>query len=146
MHRALLLIALTGGLVDSACAFDFEPIKPLDVKSVAPDLLANVYGGWEICDKSGKRHCRIKLKQEFGIGGYQIEVAPECEEAFSVMADVSAWRLLQNWTIDLVDPLRKTRLRFETPDNRYVAFGDKAEIAGMDEVVKIQNKPGLGKK
>jgi hypothetical protein len=53
---------------------------------------------------------------------------------------------LENWTIDLVDGLRKTRVRFETPDNRYVAFGDAKDIAGMADFVKIQNKPGAGKK
>ena len=60
--------------------------------------------------------------------------------------DIAAWRLLQDWTIDLVDPLRKTRVRFETPDNRYVAFGDDKDIAGMDKVVKISSKAAPGKK
>ena len=146
MRCALLLIALTADLIGPASGFDFEPVKPMDVKVVAPDLLANVYGAWEIRDKSGKQRCRIDLKQDFGIGGYQVKVAPGCDKAFPVMADISAWRLLQNWTIDLVGPLRKTRLCFETPDNRYVAFGEKADIAGMDEFVKVQNEPGLRNK
>jgi hypothetical protein len=49
---------------------------------------------------------------------------------------------MEGWTIDLVDPLRKTRVRFETPDNRYVPFGDDKDIAGMHELIKIQDKPG----
>ena len=146
MRRGLPLIALTAGLIGQAHAFEFEPVKPLDVKAVSPELLANVYGAWEIRDKSGKRRCRINLRKDSTIGGYQIEVAPTCEKAFPVMADISAWRLLQGWSIDLVDPLRKTRVRFETPDNRYVAFGDAKDIAGMDELVKIQDKPGSKKK
>ena len=138
MRRGILLIALTAGLIGQAAAFDFEPVKSLDVKRFNPVLLADVYGAWEIRDKSGKRRCRIDLKQDFGIGGYQIEVAPGCDKAFPVMGDIAAWRLLESWTIDLVDPLRKTRLRFETPDNRYVAFGDAKDIAGMDNFVKIR--------
>jgi hypothetical protein len=128
------------GLAGPASAFDFEPVKPIDAASVAPDLLADVYGVWEVRDKSGKKRCRINLKKDFGIGGYQAEAAPGCDKAFPVMADVSAWRLLENWTIDLVDPLRKTRVRFESPDDRYVAFGDKKDIAGMDEFAKINSK------
>ena len=142
MRRGILLIALTAGLIGPAAAFDFEPVKPLDVKSVAPDLLSGIYGTWEIRDKSGKRRCRINLLKDFGIGGYQIEVAPGCDKAFPIMGDISAWRLLQGWSIDLVDPLRKTRVRFETPDNRYVAIGDDKDIAGMHEIVKIPGQSG----
>jgi hypothetical protein len=54
------------------------------------------------------------------------------------MADISAWRLLEGWTIDLIDPLRKTRVRFETPDSRYVPLGDPKDIAGIDEFAKVQ--------
>jgi len=57
------------------------------------------------------------------------------------MDDVAGWRLLQNWTIDLIDPLRKTRIRFETPDDRYVAFGAAGDIAGMDNLLKIPDAP-----
>ena len=146
MRRALLLIALTAGLIGPAGAFEFEPVKPLDVKSVDPALLADIYGAWEIRDKSGQRRCRINLLKDFTIGGYQIEVAPGCAKAFPVMDDISAWRLLQGWSIDLVDPLRKTRVRFETPDNRYVPFGDEKDIAGIHEFVKIKDKAAPGKK
>jgi hypothetical protein len=38
--------------------------------------------------------------------------------------------------------LRKTRLRFATPDYRYVAFGDDKDIAGIDNFVKIPSKSG----
>jgi hypothetical protein len=142
MLRGFMIAALAAGLIGPAFAFEFEPAKPLDLKSVSPELLAGIYGPWEIRDKSGKKRCRIDLKKEFGIGGYQVEVAPGCEKAFPVMGDVAAWRLLEGWSIDLVDPLRKTRVRFETPDNRYVAFGDKNDIADIYEIVKLKDKGG----
>lgn len=140
MRCGFLLIAVTAALAGPAGAFEFEPVKPLDVKSVAPALLKDFYGPWEIRDKSGKRRCRVELKKDSTIGGYAIDVAPGCAKAFPVMEDISAWRLLQSWSIDLVDRLRKTCVRFETPDNRYVAFGNAKDIAGMDELVKVQDK------
>jgi hypothetical protein len=131
-------------LLGSADAFDFDPVKPLDIQAVEPSLLVDTFGAWEIRDKSGKKRCRVTLLKETGIGGYQIDVTPGCEKSFPVMADISAWRLLEGWTIDLVDPLRKTRVRFETPDNRYVAFGDPKDIAGMYEIVKVKDARGEG--
>jgi hypothetical protein len=122
-------------------AYDFQPGKPLDVKDLDASMLNDLYGGWEIRDKSGKRRCRVTLLKDFGIGGYQIEVAPACKTAFPVMDDITAWRLLENWTIDLVDGLRKVRVRFQTPDNRYVAFGDEKDIAGMYDFIKLPDKP-----
>lgn len=141
MRRALPIAALIAGALGPAHAYDFEPLKPLDVKAVDKALLADLYGAWEIRDKSGKRRCRIELQQGTAIGGYAVEVAPGCAKAFPVMDDIGAWRLQENWTIDLVDALRKTRVRFETPDNRYVVLGDKADIAGMDELVKLPGQP-----
>ena len=146
MRRILLLIAAATSLIGSAHAFDFPAVKPLDEKSVDPAMLADMYGTWEIRNKSGKKRCRITLLKEFTIGGYQVDKAPGCEKTFPVMDDISAWRLLEGWSIDLVDPVRKIRIRFETPDNRYVPFGDPKDIAGIDEIVKIQDKPGQRKK
>jgi hypothetical protein len=144
MRRALVIVALTAALIGPARGFDFEPATPLDVPKLAPEMLANVLGTWEIRDKSGKKRCRITLQKEFTIGGYQADVAPGCEKAFPVMADISGWRLLEGWTIDLVDPLRKTRVRFETPDNRYVALGDPKDIAGIYELLRVQDTKGKG--
>ncbi|MDO9413439.1 MAG: AprI/Inh family metalloprotease inhibitor [Pseudolabrys sp.] len=138
--RLLLAAVLAASLTGPAAAYDFEPIKPIDVKEVEPAMLADIYGVWEIRDKGGKKRCRITLLKDFGIGGMQIEVAPGCDKAFPVMGDISAWRLLEGWAIEFADPLRKTRVRWTTPDNRYVAFGDDKDIAGMDNLVKVEAK------
>jgi hypothetical protein len=143
MRPVLALLVLLAGLSGSAKAFDFEPVQPLDEKSADPAMVADMYGTWEIRDKSGKKRCRITLQKEFTIGGYQVDKAPGCEKAFPVMEDISAWRLLQGWSIDLVDPIRRIRIRFETPDNRYVAFGDPKDIAGIYEILKVKDKPGV---
>lgn len=147
MRRGLLFTFLLAAAAASpAHGYDFAPAKPLDVKAVDPALLADIYGAYEIRDKSGKKRCRINLLKDAGIGGHQIDVAPGCDKAFPVMDDIGAWRLLENWTIDLVDAVRKTRVRFETPDDRYVPFGDAKDIAGMHELVKVQDKPVQRKK
>ena len=145
MSRALVTIALLAGLSGSARAFDFEPGTPLDVPKLDVAMQADIYGVWEIRDKAGKKRCRITLLKEFTIGGYEAQVAPGCEKTFPVMADIAAWRLLEGWTIDLVDPIRRVRIRFETPDNRYVPFGDPKDIAGIYEIVKLRDKAGAKK-
>jgi len=146
MRLIIATIALAACLTHPARAYEFEPVKPLDTKEVEPSMLDDIYGAWEIRDKSGKKRCRITLLKEPGIGGNQVEVAPGCDKMFPVMADISAWRLLEGWSIDLVDPLRKIRIRFTTPDERYVPFGDKKDIAGIDELLKVQDKPAPRKK
>ena len=127
-------------------AFEFAPVKPMNVTEVSPELLADIYGAWEIRDKSGRKRCRIVLSKETTIGGHAIEVASACAKQFPVMADISAWRLQEGWTIDLADPLRKTRLRFSTPDNRYIAQGDPKDVADIDELRKLPDAKPAKKK
>jgi hypothetical protein len=134
---AAVLICAAG----PAAAFDFEPVAPLNTAQVDPALLKGVFGAWEIRDKAGKRRCRIVLLREPAIGGMGVEIDPQCARAYPAMDDVAGWRLLESWTIDLIDPLRKTRIRFETPDSRYVALGEPGDIAGMDDLVKIPDAP-----
>lgn len=135
-----------GAAMPSAHGFEFSPVKPMNVKKVSPELLVDIYGAWEIRDKSGRKRCRIVLSKETTIGGHAIEVAPACAEQFPVMADISAWRLQEGWTIDLADPLRKTRLRFSTPDSRYIAQGDPKDVGDIDELRKLPNAPASAKK
>jgi protease inhibitor Inh len=117
----------------SASAQQFEALKPMDMNfpGIDPSVYADLFGPWELRDSTGKRRCRIVLKKEYMIGGQQIEVAPDCAQKFPIMNEIVAWRLLENWTIDLVDPLRKTRIRFSTPDDRYVASPESYGIDGL---------------
>jgi hypothetical protein len=140
--RCAAAAALLLTTAPAAMAYDFAPVKPLDTAAVAPALLDDIYGTWENRDRSGKKRCRLTLLKEPAIGGLGIELAQGCAKAFPVMADIAGWRLLEGWTIDLIDPLRKTRLRFETPDNRYVAFGDPADIADMAALLKLPKSSG----
>jgi hypothetical protein len=146
MRRGLLLFLLAAAPATPAMAYDFAPTRPMNVQEVDPAMLADVYGAYEIRDKSGQKRCRINLLKDVGIGGSQIDVAPGCDKLFPVMGDIAAWRLLEGWTVDLVDALRKTRVRFQTPDARYVPFGDDKDIAGMYELIKVQDKPAQRKK
>lgn len=140
MRRLAVVLALLG-LTPAALAYDFEPLKPMDTREVDPAMLKDAFGAYEIRDRAGKKRCRIRLTQQQAIGGYAVELAPDCAKAFPVMGDIAGWRLLEGWAIDLIDPLRKTRVRFSTPDERYVAFGNPADIAGMDELRKLPDAP-----
>lgn len=141
MSRFAIVLALLG-LAAPALAFEFEPVTPLDTREVDPAMLTSTFGAYEIRDKAGKKRCRIVLTRQQAIGGYAVELAPDCAKAFPVMADIAGWRLLEGWTIDLIDPLRKTRIRFSTPDERYVPSGNPTDIAGMDELRKLPDAGG----
>ncbi|MBY0612577.1 MAG: protease inhibitor Inh/omp19 family protein [Beijerinckiaceae bacterium] len=130
LAAAFALVLLTAG---PSVAAEFEPVKPLDLKSVDPSMLKDTFGAWEIQDKKGRKKCRVTLKREAVIGGYQLAFAPGCDKTFPILGEITAWRLLEGWGIDLVDALRKTRIRFTTPDERYIAL---PEIDGIDTIVK----------
>lgn len=123
-------------VIAGPAAAQFAPLKPLDLKEVDPSLIGDTFGAWEIRDESGKKRCRINLKKEQAIGGYVIEVADNCKKLFPVMDEVAGWRLLEGWTIDLVDATRKTRVRFSTPDERYVAIPEVDGIASLHKPSK----------
>ncbi len=129
-------IAAALALSTTAAFAQFEPLQPLDLKEVDPSLIGDTFGAWEIRDESGKKRCRINLKKEQAIGGYAIEVADNCKKLFPVMDEVAGWRLLEGWTIDLVDATRKTRVRFSTPDERYVAIPEVDGIASLHKPSK----------
>ncbi len=133
--RGKILAALL--LFATHAAAQFVPLKPLDLKEVDPALIGDTFGAWEIRDKSGKKRCRIVLMKEQAIGGYAIEVAEDCKKSFPVMDEIAGWRLMENWTIDLIDATRKTRVRFSTPDERYVAI---PEVDGIASLAKPQKK------
>ena len=141
MNRAALAAVVLVATAGAAAAFDFAPLKPLGLKEVDPAMLKDAFGAYEIRDKAGRKRCRLTLSREPAIGAMAIDVAPDCAKLFPVMADVAGWRLLEGWTIDLIDPLRKTIIRFETPDSRYVPFGDPTAIAGIAELRKMPESP-----
>jgi Protease inhibitor Inh len=100
----------------------FDNLKPIDVEAADPEFVADMFGPWTITDSSGDKHCNVVLKRDQTIGGMEVELAPACAATFPVLGDITAWRLLEGWAIDLVDAERKTRIRFETPDDIYVAY------------------------
>lgn len=120
ISRFAFSLALALGILHGAAACADE-LMPMDTASVDPDMLKSMFGPWVITDQSGDRACEVVLKEEPTIGGSVIEVDPGCAKVFPVMADIAAWRLMDSWAIYLVDAERKTRIRFTTPDDAYVA-------------------------
>lgn len=124
-------------LIAMPAAAQFAPLQPLNLKEVDPALSDDMFGTWEIRDATGKKRCRIVLQKDLAIGGYAIEVADNCKKVFPIMDEIAGWRLLENWTVDLIDATRRTRVRFQTPDERYVAI---PEVDGIETLVKPQKK------
>jgi hypothetical protein len=98
-----------------------QDAMPMDTSQVDPALVKSFYGPWVIADRSGDKTCKVDLTEEPTIGGSVIDVDPGCAKVFPIMDEIGAWRLMENWEIDLVDATRKTRIRFTTPDESYVA-------------------------
>ncbi|MGO4832169.1 AprI/Inh family metalloprotease inhibitor [Rhizobiaceae sp. 2RAB30] len=128
--RFVIAVAVVAGLQGSALA---QGAQPMDIDAVDQQSLKEFYGSWEILDESGKKTCRIVLKPDQTIGGSEIEIDPACVASFPVMEDITAWRLMQGWGIDLVDTERKTRISFFTPDNAYVAQPDTDGIFTIEQ-------------
>jgi hypothetical protein len=131
MHSTVLAASLLAAL-GTAVAHAQDAV-PMNKQDLDPAELKAFYGRWDIRDESGKKRCRVVLKEEDTIGGSEIEVSPKCIKLFPVMEEITAWRLMEGWEIDLVDALRKTRIRFSTPDDRYVAFPETDGIFSIDQ-------------
>ncbi|WP_029003438.1 AprI/Inh family metalloprotease inhibitor [Azorhizobium doebereinerae] len=110
-----------------------EEPKVLNLDELDPQEVKDLLGVWIIKDQRGRKQCRVVLKREPTIGGMQIDVDPKCPKVFPVMGDITAWRLMEGWEIRLADGERKTRIRFFTPDNRYVAEPETDGIFTIDQ-------------
>lgn len=135
MRRMMFGLAAVAALQVGVSAAEepvFEPLPPLDLDSIDPGLADDMFGHWTIGSADGDRVCGVELLREPGIDGMQIDVDPGCAAVFPVMDEIAAWRLLEGWVIDLVDGERKTRIRFSTPDERYVAFPEIDGIATIE--------------
>jgi len=106
----------------------------MDLDAVDPQTLRDFLGDWSIQNANASKTCNVTLSSEVTIGGLEIDVDPDCEKVFPVMKHVTAWRLYENWEIVLVDPTRKSLIRFSTPDNAYVA---DPETDGITTIVKL---------
>ncbi|MEP9396311.1 AprI/Inh family metalloprotease inhibitor [Mesorhizobium sp. KR2-14] len=122
-----------GGAFAEEAAFD--QLHAIDIDNADPEFVSDMFGPWTISNAAGDKHCMVVLKRELTIGGMELELAPDCPASFPVLDDITAWRLLEGWAIDLVDAERRTRIHFETPDDIYVAFPD------TDGVFTIQPAP-----
>ena len=120
LARIMAGLALALGLVQAAAAFA-DDLMQMRTTAVDPDMLKSMYGPWVITDTTGGKPCTVVLTDEPTIGGSVIEVDPGCEKTFPVMADIASWRLMEGWGINLADAERKTRIRFTTPENEYIA-------------------------
>lgn len=138
MTRFHIRLGLWLSIVGAPCAAAFaQDLMPMDTAGVDPDMLKSMYGKWVIADQSETKRCQVVLGDEPTIGGSSIDVDPGCEKIFPIMGEITAWRLMESWGIDLVDATRKTRIRFTTPDDRYVA---DPEVDGIFTILQPEQQ------
>jgi len=128
MVLRLGLLALLGGLGFSA---------PAVAASKERAFLKALSGEWIVLGAKRNTTCRVILKNEATIGGSEIIVSPDCTRKFAVMGDITAWRVSERGELHFVDALRKMRVRFQTPDNSYVAI---PEVDGIDRLEKATRR------
>lgn len=121
MHRiALALAAVLSGLPGGGASAQEGPAF-MDPREVDPAMFKDFLGPWRVESADGAKSCRVVFGSEMTIGGMEITVDPGCAKVFPVMDDIAAWGLLEGWGIAFIDPLRRTRIRFTTPDDTYLA-------------------------
>lgn len=130
---AVALVVSLAALAAPARAFELPPL--INLENVGKADLKPFLGKYDIRDKSGKKHCAIVLKSTGTIGGLQAEVAPACAATFPVMGEITGWQLRENYTISLIDGLRKVRITFTTPSLVYSAY---PEVDGIVTIVKAK--------
>ena len=121
-------LALLGGL--ALCT-------PAVAASQERAFLTSLSGEWIVQGAKRTTSCRVILKNEATIGGLEIIVAPDCTKKFAVMGDITAWRVSERRELHFVDALRKMRVRFQTPDNAFVAI---PEVDGIDRLEKATRR------
>jgi hypothetical protein len=132
-RSGVLVIAVTMWCGPWARQLDAQELRTMDTRDVDAAMLQDIYGRWEVQDARGRKRCGVTLKSEATIGGSEIDVAKDCARIFPIMGEITAWRLYEGWTIGFADATRQLRIRFSTPDNRYVAF---PETDGIFTIVK----------
>ena len=132
--RCTLIYSLSVAAVLMSGEAFAQGAKPIDLETLSEEDLSDILGPWQIRDTDDKKHCKVVLRQGQTIGGSEIEVDPGCAKAFPVMEEITAWRLTEGWSIDLVDAERHTRVHFETPDNSYVDMSDVDDIFTIERM------------
>jgi hypothetical protein len=100
-----------------------------------PAMLEDVYGAWEIQDAQGRetppqpRRSEERRRHR----SPQIDFAKDCAKTFPVIDDIARLRLYGGGTIGFADATSKSRIRFPTPDNSYVA---EPQTGGIFIIVK----------
>lgn len=98
-----------------------QDLTVLDTSQVDKDMLTGTFGPWRIRDESGKRDCKVTLREEAKAPGRAVDIPAKCKATFPVLGRVAAWQLYESWAIGLLDAKGKLLIRFTTPDDTYLA-------------------------
>jgi hypothetical protein len=99
-----------------------------------PSELAGAY--WLGGVSEGDETCNVTLGQEPVVGGWSLELAPDCFEKLGMSTDIAAWTRGPDGQVRFIDALRKPLLIFEPAEiGGFVAQPDEGPPLSLDRAV-----------
>jgi hypothetical protein len=84
----------------------------------------------------GDETCNVTLGTEPVIGGWSLDLAPDCEQKLGVSSDIAAWTVGAQGQIRFIDALRKPLLEFEPSEiGGFVAHPSEGPPLSLDRAV-----------
>jgi hypothetical protein len=115
---------------------------------VSKEIVEATAGDWLLAPEDGRPGCRVQLRTNEAIGGYELRPSPSCMGLRTMMVAVVAWRFDEaNSGIAFTGPQRETIVSFaEKEDGTYASDGDPGEVlllvkapAGVTAVPNAKN-------
>lgn len=97
---------------------------------VSDDIVKATAGDWLLAPEDGRPGCRVQLRPNEAIGGYELRQSPSCLGVRTMLMTAVAWRFDQaNGGIAFSGPERETVLSFaEKEDGTYASDGAPGDV------------------
>jgi hypothetical protein len=97
---------------------------------VSDDIVKATAGDWLLAPEDGRPGCRVQLRTNEAIGGYELRQSPSCLGVRTMLMTAIAWRFDQtNGGIAFSGPERETVIGFtEKEDGTYASDGAPGDV------------------
>lgn len=96
---------------------------------VSDEIVKATAGDWLLAPEDGTPGCRVQLRTDEAIGGYELRPAPSCTGVRTMMITALAWRFDPSGGIAFVGPERETIVSFaEKEDGTYASAGKPGDV------------------
>lgn len=107
---------------------------------VSRDVVEATAGDWLLAPEDGRPGCRVQLRTNEAIGGYELRPAPNCMGLRTMMVTALAWRFDQaNGGIAFSGPERETIVSFTEKEDGTYASPDEPG----DALLLVKAPPGI---